>query len=77
MKLSFKFFPIKDLFYSVVPTAGTYGGYIQGIAPKFIPNVWIAIIIGIVLSIVLATIFILGFIASWIASSRVSKGLLE
>lgn len=57
MKLSFKFFPVKDLFYSVVPTAGTYGGYLQGIAPNIFPNMWIAIIIGLVLSIVLALIF--------------------
>ncbi|WP_100614841.1 STING domain-containing protein [Confluentibacter citreus] len=57
MKLSFKFFPIKDLFYSVVPTAGTYGSYIQGIAPEFFPNIWIAIIIGIILSIILAMVF--------------------
>lgn len=57
MKLSFKFFPIKDLFYSVVPTAGTYGGYIQGIAPEFFPNMWVAIIIGVILSIILALVF--------------------
>lgn len=57
MKLSLKFFPIKDLFYSVVPTAGTYGGYIQGVAPEFFPNVWIAIILGLVLSIILALVF--------------------
>jgi capsular polysaccharide biosynthesis protein len=57
MKLSFKFFPIKDLFYSVVPTAGTYGGYIQGVAPEFFPNVWIAIILGLILSIILAVVF--------------------
>jgi hypothetical protein len=57
MKLSFKFFPIKDLFYSVVPTAGTYGGYIQGIAPDFLPNKWIAIIVGVVLSVILALVF--------------------
>ena len=57
MKLSLKFFPIKDLFYSVVPTAGTYGGYIQGAAPKLFPSIWAAIGIGLFLSAILAIIF--------------------
>lgn len=59
MVLSLKFFPIKDLFYSVVPTAGTYGGYLQGVAPNLIPNVWLAISIGLLLSVILAVIFYL------------------
>lgn len=59
MKVSLKFFPIKDLFYSVVPTVGTYGGYIQGVAPDFFPNIWVAIGIGVVLSIILALFFYL------------------
>jgi nucleotide-binding STING sensor domain-containing protein len=57
MKFSFKFLPIKDLFYSVFPTMGTYGGYLQGYAPKFFPNLWVAIGIGLIISIVLAVIF--------------------
>lgn len=57
MKLNLRFFPVKDMFYSVVPTAGTYGGYLQGIAPEFFPNVWIAIGVGLVLSVILALIF--------------------
>ncbi|MEZ2413832.1 STING domain-containing protein [Muriicola sp. E247] len=57
MKLSLKFLPIKDMFYSVIPTVGTYEGYLQGIAPKLFPNQWIALGIGIVLSIILAFVF--------------------
>jgi len=57
MKFSFKFLPLKDLFYSVFPTVGTYGGYLQGFAPKFFPNIWTAIGIGLVVSIILAVIF--------------------
>ena len=57
MKFSFKFFPIKDLFYSIFPTVGTYGGYLQGIAPSIFPNIWIAIGIGLVASIIMAFIF--------------------
>lgn len=57
MKFSFKFLPLKDLFYSVFPTVGTYGGYLQGIAPKFFPNMWTAIGIGLLISVILAIIF--------------------
>ena len=57
MKFSFKFLPLKDLFYSVFPTVGTYGGYLQGIAPKFFPNIWVAIGIGLLISVILAIIF--------------------
>jgi hypothetical protein len=57
MKFSFKFLPLKDLFYSVFPTVGTYGGYLQGISPKFFPNIWTAIGIGLVISVILAILF--------------------
>lgn len=57
MKISLRFLPVKDMFYSVVPTVGTYGGYLQGMAPKLFPNQWIAIGIGLLLSIILAIIF--------------------
>ncbi len=57
MKFSFKFLPIKDLFYSVFPTVGTYGGYLQGVAPKIFPNIWVAIGIGLLISVILAVIF--------------------
>ena len=57
MKISFKFLPLKDLFYSVFPTVGTYGGYLQGIAPKFFPNIWTAIGIGLLMSVILAIVF--------------------
>ena len=55
--LNFKFLPIKDLVFSVVPTVGTYIGYIQGISPKVLPNKWIAIGIGLVASVLLALFF--------------------
>lgn len=57
MKLGFRFFPLKDLFYSVFPTVGTYGSYANGIAPDLFPNKWMAIGIGVVASVVLAVIF--------------------
>ncbi|HZY81593.1 MAG TPA: STING domain-containing protein [Cyclobacteriaceae bacterium] len=57
MPLSLKFFSIKDMFYSVVPTAGTYGGYLNGLAPNLFTNIWIAVGIGVGVSIVLAFLF--------------------
>ena len=57
MKFSFKFLPIKDLFYSIFPTVGTYGGYLEGVAPKIFPNIWVAIGIGLVISVLLAVLF--------------------
>lgn len=57
MTIGFKFFPLKDLFYSVLPAVGTYGGYVNGIAPDLFTNRWIALAIGLVASTVLAVIF--------------------
>lgn len=57
MKFSFRFLPIKDLFYSVFPTVGTYSGYLEGVAPKVFPNIWVAIGIGLLFSVILAVIF--------------------
>lgn len=57
MKFSFRFLPVKDLFYSVFPTVGTYGGYLQGFAPRIFPNMWIALGAGLVLSVLLALVF--------------------
>jgi hypothetical protein len=57
MRFSLKFLPVKDLFYSVFPTVGTYGGYLKGVAPSIFPNVWTAVAIGLAASIVLALIF--------------------
>ncbi len=56
MKFSFKFLPIKDLFYSIFPTMGSYGGYVQGFAPKFFTNIWIAVGVGLFISVILAVI---------------------
>ncbi len=57
MRFSFKFLPIKDLFYSVFPTVGTYSGYLEGVAPTIFPNIWVAIGIGLLFSVILAVIF--------------------
>lgn len=57
MAFSFKFLPVKDLFFSVIPTIGTYIGYVEEISPKFLPNKIIAIGIGLAASIVLAIVF--------------------
>jgi hypothetical protein len=57
MTLSLKFFSVKDMFYSVVPTAGTYGGYLNGLAPDLFTDIWIAVGIGVGVSVVLAFLF--------------------
>ena len=57
MAFSLKFFPVKDLIFSVVPTVGTYYGYVQGMTPEFVPNKWIALGIGLVASVLLALFF--------------------
>ena len=53
----FKFLPIKDLIFSVIPTIGTYVGYLQGLTPQLFPNQWVAIGIGFVASVLLALLF--------------------
>jgi hypothetical protein len=57
MTFSLKFFPLKDLFYSVFPTVGAYGGYINGFAPDIFANIWVAVGIGLAASVILAMIF--------------------
>lgn len=59
MSINFKFLPLKDLFYSVFPTVGTYGGYLEGVAPSIFPNPWISLGIGLLVSVILALIFYL------------------
>ncbi|MCO6498145.1 MAG: hypothetical protein J5I50_10830 [Chitinophagaceae bacterium] len=65
MKLSLKFFPIKDLFYSIFPTIGTYGGYINDVAPRLFPSLWVALSIGLIGSVILAIIFYLDNIRNY------------
>lgn len=55
MTFTFKFFPFKDLIFSIVPTVGTYGGYLKGII--IFPNKWVALGSGLVVSIILGIIF--------------------
>jgi len=57
MTFSLKFFPIKDLIFSVIPTVGTYFGYLQGVSPEILPNKYYAIGIGLLASLILAIIF--------------------
>jgi len=57
MTFSLKFFPVKDLIFSVIPTVGTYFGYLQGVSPEILPNKYYAIGIGLIASLVLAIIF--------------------
>ena len=57
MVFSFKFLPIKDLIFSVIPTIGTYVGYLQGLTPDLVPNKYVAIAIGLVASVILAFAF--------------------
>ena len=55
MTITFKFFPFKDLLFSIIPTIGTYGGYLDGIV-KF-PNKYEALGAGLIVSIGLGIIF--------------------
>ncbi|NNE02982.1 MAG: hypothetical protein HKN52_07435 [Eudoraea sp.] len=57
MTFSLKFFPVKDLIFSVIPTVGTYFGYLQGVSPEILPNKFYAIGIGLITSLILAIIF--------------------
>lgn len=47
MNLGLRFLPVKDIIYSIIPTAGTYGSYINDMAPGLFPNVWIALAAGL------------------------------
>ena len=57
MSFSFKFLPVKDLIFSVVPTVGTYASYLQGLSTEILPNKFMAILIGLIASVILAVIF--------------------
>lgn len=57
MSFSFKFLPVKDLIFSVVPTVGTYVSYLQGLSAEILPNKFMAILIGLIASVILAIIF--------------------
>ncbi len=57
MSFSFKFLPVKDLIFSVIPTIGTYLGYLQGVTPDLLANKYVAIGVGLVASIILAFVF--------------------
>lgn len=55
MTFTFKFFPFKDFIFSIIPTIGTYGGFLDGIIT--FPNKWVAFGSGLVVSVVLGVIF--------------------
>jgi hypothetical protein len=55
MTFTFKFFPLKDLIFSIIPTIGSYSGYLDGII-KF-PNRYLALGTGLIVSIILGVIF--------------------
>lgn len=59
MAFGLKFFPVKDLFFSIVPTVGTYSTYLQGPTQDIFPNKYVALIIGLIGSLILAVIFYL------------------
>jgi hypothetical protein len=55
MTFTFKFFPFKDFIFSIIPTIGTYGGFLDGIIT--FPNKWMAFGSGFAVSVILAIIF--------------------
>lgn len=55
MSFTFKFFPLKDFIFSIIPTIGTYSGYLNGIIT--FPNKYEAFGSGLTISIILGIIF--------------------
>ncbi|WP_426671772.1 STING domain-containing protein [Mucilaginibacter sp. McL0603] len=63
MAFSFKFFPVKDLIFSIIPTAVSYEGYLNKI-PVFY-NLYVAIGTGLAISIFLGVLFYLDNIKTY------------
>lgn len=58
MTFKFKFFPIKDFIFSVIPTAASYEGYLKDLIPlDLLSNQYAELGVGAGLSILLALIF--------------------
>ena len=58
MTFSFKFFPVKDFIFSIVPTVASFEGYIQDLLPiPLLSNKYVEIALGLVISLLLALIF--------------------
>ncbi len=55
---SLKFFSIKDIIFSIVPTLGSYEGYVKGLIPETIlPNKYMIIAAGLLISLLFMLIF--------------------
>jgi hypothetical protein len=55
---SLKFFSIKDIIFSIVPTLGSYEGYVKGLIPETIfPNKYMIIAAGVLISLLFIVIF--------------------
>jgi hypothetical protein len=55
---SLKFFSIKDLLFSIVPTLGSYEGYVKELVPLTIfPNRYMIIVAGVLISLLFVLIF--------------------
>ncbi|MBK1438467.1 hypothetical protein JHJ32_00580 [Parapedobacter sp. ISTM3] len=57
MKFGLKFLPVKDMFYSVIPTVGTYLEYLNGADNALFKNLWVSLGVGLVVSLALAILF--------------------
>jgi len=65
MALSLKFFPIKDLVFSIVPTAISYEGHLNKLPVPIFYNQYVAIGTGLVISIFLGALFYLDNIKTY------------
>jgi hypothetical protein len=55
---SLRFFSIKDLLFSIVPTLGSYEGYVKDLIPLTIfPNKYMIIVAGVLISLLFVLIF--------------------
>lgn len=65
MAFSFKFFPVKDLVFSVVPTAISYEGYLNKLPVPIFYNQYIAVCIGLTISVFIGVLFYLDNIKTY------------
>src|ERR1700742_3011570 len=65
MAFSFKFFPVKDLVFSIVPTAISYEGHLNKLPVPIFYNQYVAMGTGLAISIFLGVLFYLDNIKTY------------
>jgi hypothetical protein len=65
MAFSFKFFPVKDLVFSIVPTAISYEGHLNKLPVPIFYNQYVAMGTGLAISILLGVLFYLDNIKTY------------